>query len=36
MVAARGRGIDGQPLGVDVGRLREDHSRLAVALFGAT
>jgi 8-oxoguanine deaminase len=33
-VAGRWRVIDGQPLGVDVGRLREDHSRLAVALFG--
>jgi 8-oxoguanine deaminase len=35
MVAGRWRVIDGEPLGVDTGRLREDHSRLAKALFGA-
>ena len=34
MVAGRWRVIDGQPLGVDTGMLREAHSRLAVALFG--
>ncbi|MDH2311590.1 8-oxoguanine deaminase [Methylobacterium brachiatum] len=35
MVAGQWRVIDGQPLGVDAVRLREDHSRLAKALFGA-
>jgi 8-oxoguanine deaminase len=35
MVAGRWRVIDGQPLGVDTGALREAHSRLAVDLFGA-
>ncbi|MDP4003949.1 8-oxoguanine deaminase [Methylobacterium sp. NEAU K] len=34
MVAGRWRVIDGQPLGVDTARLREDHSRLARTLFG--
>jgi len=34
MVAGRWRVIDGQPLGVDTGMLREAHSRLAVDLFG--
>ena len=34
MVAGRWRVIDGQPLGVDTGMLREAHSRLAVELFG--
>lgn len=34
MVAGQWRVIDGQPLGVDAVRLREDHSRLAKALFG--
>ena len=33
MVAGAWRVIDGAPLGLDVGRLREDHSRLARALF---
>lgn len=36
MVAGRWRVIDGQPVGVDVARLRADHSRLAVALFGGS
>ncbi|SFJ04860.1 8-oxoguanine deaminase [Methylobacterium brachiatum] len=35
MVAGQWRVIDGQPFGVDAVRLREDHSRLAKALFGA-
>ncbi len=26
--------IDGQPLGLETGRLREDHTRLARSLFG--
>ena len=34
MVAGRWRVIDGQPVGVDVGLLREAHSRLARELFG--
>ncbi len=34
MVAGRWRVVDGQPVGVDVGRLREDHHRLARELFG--
>ncbi|MDR7035965.1 8-oxoguanine deaminase [Methylobacterium sp. BE186] len=34
MVAGRWRVLDGQPLGVETGRLREEHSRLARTLFG--
>ncbi|AWN42970.1 8-oxoguanine deaminase [Methylobacterium durans] len=34
MVAGRWRVLDGEPLGVDTGRLREEHSRLARTLFG--
>ncbi len=34
MVAGTWRVIDGEPLGIDTGRLREDHSRLARSLFG--
>ena len=33
MVAGAWRVIDGLPLGLDIGRLREDHSRLARTLF---
>ena len=35
MIAGAWRVIDGEPIGVDTVRLREDHSRLARALFGA-
>ena len=35
MVAGRWRVIDGHPLGIETGRLREDHTRLALDLFGA-
>jgi 8-oxoguanine deaminase len=34
MVAGRWRVLDGQPLGSETGRLREEHSRLARHLFG--
>jgi 8-oxoguanine deaminase len=34
MVAGAWRVLDGQPLGVETGRLREAHSRLALDLFG--
>ncbi|WP_232628570.1 8-oxoguanine deaminase [Methylobacterium sp. Leaf118] len=34
MVAGRWRVVDGAPSGVDTGRLREEHSRLALTLFG--
>ncbi len=34
MVAGTWRVIDGQPLGIETGRLREEHSRLARHLFG--
>jgi 8-oxoguanine deaminase len=36
MVAGRWRVVDGQPLGIETGQLREDHSRLARTLFGPT
>jgi 8-oxoguanine deaminase len=36
MVAGAWRVVDGQPLGVETGRLREEHSRLARHLFGST
>ena len=35
MVAGRWRVIDGHPLGIETGQLREAHSRLARNLFGA-
>ena len=35
MVAGSWRVIDGEPVGIDIGLLREAHSRLARALFGA-
>ena len=34
MVAGTWRVIDGQPVGIETGRLREDHSRIARHLFG--
>lgn len=34
MVAGRWLVIDGHPIGIDTGRLREEHSRLAKDLFG--
>ena len=34
MVAGSWRVIDGQPLGLDTGILREAHTRLARNLFG--
>ncbi|WP_375465560.1 8-oxoguanine deaminase [uncultured Methylobacterium sp.] len=34
MVAGTWRVIDGQPLGIDTGRLREDHTAMAKRLFG--
>lgn len=34
MIAGRWRVIDGQPLGIETGRLREEHTRLARTLFG--
>ncbi|BAU91927.1 hydroxydechloroatrazine ethylaminohydrolase [Methylorubrum populi] len=34
MVAGTWRVIDGEPLGIETGRLREEHSRLARHLFG--
>lgn len=34
MVAGAWRVIDGEPLGIETGRLREEHSRLARHLFG--
>jgi 8-oxoguanine deaminase len=34
MVAGRWRVLDGHPLGIETGRLREEHSRLALDLFG--
>ncbi|KAB1072415.1 8-oxoguanine deaminase [Methylobacterium planeticum] len=36
MVAGRWRVIDGHPLGIETGRLREDHTRLALDLFGSS
>ncbi len=33
MVAGRWRVVDGQPVGVDVRRLQEEHSRMAKELF---
>ncbi|MEA1833156.1 8-oxoguanine deaminase [Methylobacterium durans] len=33
MVAGRWRVLDGEPLGIDTGRLREEHSHLARTLF---
>jgi len=36
MVAGQWRVIDGHPLGLDTGRLREDHTRLARHLFGTS
>ncbi|KQO96388.1 8-oxoguanine deaminase [Methylobacterium sp. Leaf92] len=36
MVAGTWRVIDGQPLGIETGRLREEHSRLARHLIGDT
>ncbi len=34
MVAGAWRVLDGHPLGIETGRLREEHTRLAHALFG--
>jgi 8-oxoguanine deaminase len=34
MVAGTWRVIDGQPVGIETGRLREEHSRIARHLFG--
>jgi 8-oxoguanine deaminase len=34
MVAGQWRVIDGQPVGVDTGQLRVEHSKLARDLFG--
>ncbi len=34
MVAGSWRVLDGQPLGIETGQLREAHSRLALDLFG--
>jgi 8-oxoguanine deaminase len=34
MVAGAWRVVDGQPLGVETGQLREAHTRLARTLFG--
>jgi 8-oxoguanine deaminase len=34
MVAGAWRVVDGQPLGIETGQLREAHTRLAHTLFG--
>ncbi|GEP11145.1 8-oxoguanine deaminase [Methylobacterium gnaphalii] len=36
MVAGQWRVIDGHPIGLDTRRLREEHSRLALSLFGTS
>jgi 8-oxoguanine deaminase len=34
MVACTWRVIDGEPVGIETGRLRQEHGRLARTLFG--